>query len=183
MCENARMIDWSDKRINLVCKFTDNTVPYTLDSFNEQLPQGSKFIKFEFEDAIVKLYRLTVQILNVKSLEHGINIFKSINIVNVNSIPSTSQWKIVNTHKDIIIPKGLLNNIENYIKCNSKYRPKATIVSPKTGTSLSEYTLHIYCFKSGTFGIIFNIFTGSGKMSCSSGNCEDKLEEFISLFT
>lgn len=169
---------WNDRYINIVGKFTE---PCDWDNIEGNVNSKIKNCKkFEFDEVVVKLYRSTVQVLNVKSIDEAENIMESKFRHILNNIKIT--WRIVNNHNEIQIPKEMLNRIESYIKNNSRYRGMIQITPPKSGTTLTEFTRDIYCYRSGTFGIIFNIYHGIGKMSCTTEDYEHKLSEFISLF-
>ena len=167
-------LNWNDRYINLVGIFVGS---FDWDNISGNTHSKLKNCKkFQLHDVTIKLYRLRVEVLNVESIEEAQDILYSI-IDNIDI-----NWRIVNTHKDIQVPKELLDKIETYIKKNSRRRQVINITPPKSGTTLSEFTRDIFCFKSGKFGVIFNIYHGMGKMSCSDEYYEHKLEEFITLF-
>lgn len=171
-------LHWDNHYVNIVGKITSY---YDYDCLEGNVFSKQQNCKqYDFDQIVVKLFkpsRSIVEVLNVKSIEHASEILLSI-------IPDvTINWKIVNTHKDIIMPTLLLDNILIYVKNNSRRRFVSETLTPTVGAKLKEFTHNVYSYTNGTFGIIFNIHHGIGKMSCRSEDYETKLQEFISIFS
>lgn len=132
------------------------------------------------------VYSVGIKILNVRSIDEAENISKF--VVDDGNYTGTINWKIVNTHKTIRIPKLLLENIQNFIQPNyMRYVTVQNVPPPNEGTCLRLMSYsrpyRRYIYTGGKFGIIFDILTGKGYMSCSvKEQCESKLQEFITLF-